>query len=418
MAEYLILKDAGDLEQLLRENAHRLLQQDVKELNYWLRYYADTSLNERLLEVAEGQGTNSEAVLALATGVLHNFDDIRLDPFASLERILTIVDTKKLWEDQSFMAGFAEQVALMLTEYAKRIEGSGNVDAVIGYLREFLRVLRATYDKHSQMWQRVMSTIPSTTFVPLARLVASNDGVAEFGELYQGVLAIVRSVENGGPWMEKVAEEEKAIRSKALEVEQQIDQEREQKRAEVEKAYDQMIKEKRKEVKKQNKELRNKSMLSFAFTIYFIFVSIMAKIYGWPEQSGFDKHPEAFFVFVLIELPWILIMMPKVIELAGELAGWLGAIFGFLLSVLIIYLVIYSAPVLSLIGAGVTVYYWRTYRNKLLEAAGLTSEEASARQLSLDRIEEYYRAMRRMRIGEIVVAAILVTKTSKTKQEE
>ncbi len=107
-----------------------------------------------------------------------------------------------------------------------------------GCLRRFLGLLQTSYDNHDQLWQHVMRDIPSTTFVPLARAVAGSDKVTEFGELYQEVLARVRSVGDGGPWMEKVAKEEEAIRLKAREAEQQMDQERGQRRVEVEKAYD------------------------------------------------------------------------------------------------------------------------------------------------------------------------------------
>ncbi len=117
-----VLHDTEDLKRVLRAQPDDLSPGQIGELNYWLRHYLDASLNELLLEVAAEQGTNSEAVLALATGALHNFDDLRLDPFTCLERILAAVDRKGIGQDSSFVEGLAEQVAVMLAEYAQHIE--------------------------------------------------------------------------------------------------------------------------------------------------------------------------------------------------------------------------------------------------------------------------------------------------------
>lgn len=396
-----VLHDTEDLKRVLRAQPDDLSPGQIGELNYWLRHYLDASLNELLLEVAVEQGTNSKAVLVLATCALHNFEDLKLDPFTTLKRILAVVDRKGIGQESSFVEGFAEQVAVMLAEYAQHIERSGDGDGANGYLQAFLKLEEASCASYDQFWRHVMRNLPSTTFVPLARAVAGSDKVAEFGELYQEVLARVRSVGDGGPWMEKAAKEEKAIRSKAREVEQQMDQEQGQKMVEVQKAYDSLIEQRREEVKEENKDLRVKFIWSFAITVFSGILALWIIRLFIVSAGGKETTPD------LWRVPFI-VLSGVIFGLFGLLvAEELGCALGCLLLGLIAApLVVVLSPIIFVIAVGFMLYYRFSYARKF-QGAGLTPEEASARQLSLDRIEEYYREMRRMRMGEIVVSAIL-----------
>lgn len=89
-----VVRTADEVKTLLRQDPLAVQPEDVGELNYWLKNYLGTSLNQMFLEVASDKSLSTDGFLALTTNALQNLEDRDLHLFRVLDRVLEMMDKR------------------------------------------------------------------------------------------------------------------------------------------------------------------------------------------------------------------------------------------------------------------------------------------------------------------------------------
>lgn len=86
-----VSQDIDQMKQVLKNHPESF---DWREANYWLKNYMNASLNELIAEVLETGKFDDDEFCALSSYALNNHDDLKLDIFQSLERLLPAINRR------------------------------------------------------------------------------------------------------------------------------------------------------------------------------------------------------------------------------------------------------------------------------------------------------------------------------------